>query len=215
MRTRPKSIVRPCSWVGCGGEECAGRSALGGVRWEECAGECAGGDGGRRKERQGLAGLSRRGWSKHHRRRRRPRAAPSPRRRLRYRASYVRPISVLFPLLGPPPGVRSTGAPLACVGVVVRAALVRAPSSARRRPLLHRRSPTPAAFAQHRGRRPAGSQCTPVPTSRHAACLSSRPHAVSSYSCQQLRQSACHCLNTQCTPLALTRPVSVSTVHSL
>ena len=43
----------------------------------ECAGASEGGDGGRRKERQGLAELSRRGWSKHHRRRRRPRAAPS------------------------------------------------------------------------------------------------------------------------------------------
>ena len=198
MRTRPKSIVRPCSWVGCGGE---------GVRWEECGRRW----GQERKERQGLAGLKQARMEQAPPATSTTASCPEPRRRLRYRASYVRPISVLFPLLGPPPGVRSSGAPLACVGVVLRAALVRAPSSARRRPLLHRRSPTPAAFAQHRGRRPAGSHCTPVPTSRHAACLSSRPHAVSSYSCQQLRQSACHCLNTQCTPLALTRPVSVST----
>ena len=185
------------------------------MRWEECAGECAGGDGGRRKERQGLAGLSRRGWSKHHRRRRRPRAAPSHAAALDIARLMSDPSLSFF---------RSSAHPPASAAPALRSRASASssvppssvpPSSARRRPLLHRRSPTPAAFAQHRGRRPAGSHCTPVPTSRHAACLSSRPHAVSSYSCQQLRQSACHCLNTQCTPLALTRPVSVSTVHSL
>ena len=181
----------------------------------ECAGECAGGDGGRRKERQGLAGLSRRGWSKHHRRRRRPRAAPSHAAALDIARLMSDPSQSFF---------RSSAHPPASAAPALRSRASASssvpPSSARRRPLLHRRSPTPAAFAQHRGRRPADSLSLHAgahfPPRRVLVIPSTRrPHAVSSYSCKQLRQSACHCLNTQCTPLAFTRPVSLSTVHSI
>ena len=136
MRTRPKSIVRPCSWVGCGGE---------GVRWEECGRRW----GQERKERQGLAGLKQARMEQAPPATSTTASCPEPRRRLRYRASYVRPISVLFPLLGPPPGVRSSGAPLACV--------VRAPSpaaaptvadSGRIRPAPR---PTPSRLSLHAG----------------------------------------------------------------
>ena len=123
MRTRPKSIVRPCSWVGCGGE-----GVRWGVRWRRWGQE--------RKERQGLAGLSRRGWSKHHRRRRRPRAALSPRRRLRYRASYVRPI--LSPFSAPRPTPRR---PQHRRSARVR----RRRRPCRRRPRTVVRAPSPAA----------------------------------------------------------------------
>ena len=92
-------------------------------------------------------------------------SCPEPRCRLRYRASYVRP---MFPLLGPPPGVRSSGAPLACVGVVVRAAvvraaLVRAPSSAP--------SPAAAPTVADTGRIRPAPRPTPSRLSVHAGAL--------------------------------------------